>query len=1335
MSHTLFVPIHLDALCLAEPQPALRAMADYRLLPNIFQNDTHASGNLNLGEQILAPLFNQEFELSAGIHLHWALPDALTNGQQDAAGTTFHQVPNRWLILRQGGNTPEKQWIVESDYLYPIDPGDDRPPPDAVTILIEPPDLATVDPADPTTYQYQRYRYMGRCWELSHWQSDRDNEYAPALTALGTQTTIPILDEVKATFAAFYPNCHSVFGFTDPDYATTAPPRGLQYDAIGWYSDAQQDCLTQFLANHGDQPAEDLLEALQTELGWTIDSELQPFPQRTLYHARITFSNSSGSATQRVNRLPEPKIAVAHSAPEALATYLSHSFYPDGDTRGQTIRNAIAEQLEALQISERLESRTLDLDARFREGRHERGFSAQNSGYLWSIIPEVSGATLFSPGAGRTQASQQESATLPLELARQLNALNVIQEEYNQAWLDIASMRRQLYSQWYYFIKHRTEDGGNFYLTINQTSLIPLRQKIAQTGELEFTGGSTGTVRTKSLGFGILSRLNDRFQRTQYFSRYYIDALQRAARGDLSTWAAIQTEFANCGLRLSDRPTVTTMTQDEAWQIVDRGQTYDVKVEGGILNLYIPPTESQIAWRLEQAIQDLLRAIAAHNNNSDRKYTLSQFPSQTYWLANDPVILFAGEAAKPPARFGRDGRLREDGLLECKPVDLDLAAILGNLAGNIRTLKGLIEQLKPPVGQEAINFITWTEQPWNPFAFHWSVLAYPSRAMANGQVLDYDDRQILDHYSLDPNATDLTLKQGAQSSFVPTANTYSGFSILTPSASLDLIDRLAKYLTDTILPEYYQDRSIPAAQQTPTYLSANVAAIRQWYEREYPRSTPEQQARDPIFVALWTYGEMQTLDCEAQAISGFNETLCLSQPTLTLEVDSPLETDPAVPIFHEQVRWTLGRSLQYRVLYGDFFNPIRSGGLSINGLWLVDSFGQHKEVISLASARNPEVVTPPPMTPPRNSLYQVLLPPRLTQPARLNFHWLAAEAQQEAEVTTEPTCTPVCGWLVPNTLDGTLGIHDAAGKALGAIDRGGRWRLPPGVSGAVAGGPQLPNVHLEKLVRYLLAQGVTFQQQFLSTLIDSLDNIDPETVADHPSLALLVGRPMAVVRATFSLEVQGLPAADPTVRLAVNQRPETRGFTGVKFPIHLGEDRQLNDGLVGYWREVPDEQADDYDDDYDDYTYEDNIFYAPQSNLVQHNLIQTDAEGITYFEQTVDAPPQRVTMLFDPRGTIHAACGILPIQELRLPPANYDEALKAIEVNFLSTPILSNQGEIAMPLSEIPGYVWSWVSLRGNSWSETETIAPINYKASFAKPQHIYEGWLQLSRAETTEDS
>ncbi|NEO80609.1 hypothetical protein [Moorena sp. SIO4G3] len=758
MTKTLLVPIHVDALCLDSEEPALKTMADYSKLPYKYQNDTHGSGQDNLSEQILAPLFNQNFELKAGIHLHWSLPDALTNGQHDETGTTFPRVPNRWLILRQGGNKGEKQWMIESDYLYPErEPGDRSSPPDAINILIEPPDLATVDPEDPSTFQYQRYRYMGRTWELGAWESDGETkEYASELTAIGNKATIPIFDEVKATFAAFYPNCYSVFGLVDSDYTTDTPPSGLQYDVIGYYSDEQQDFLKLFLAepeNEGKTNAE-LLELLQAEFNWTLDLEQldQGFPERTLYHSRVTFSGNGNSATDGVNSLSDPTIAVADSAPEALAAYLAHSFNSDNNDTGKNIRKEVEDKIDALQLLEKLQSRKLDVSPKFVEGQHELGFSTQNDGYLWTLIPEVSkekDRKLISKKPGQQR--------IPTQLAQALNELNRLQEQYHQAWLDIESMRRQLYSQWYYFMKNSTEDDGNLYYTINETSLIPLRTAIAQVGELEFTqnGDESATVTAKALPFGILSQLLDAYD-GNYFS-YYVSAIQGAAQGNFSDWEGIQTEFANCGVTLSDRPTVTTITEGEAWQIEDNGQLYDVKVEGGIFNIYIPPTDTQIAVQVTNAIHNLSELIAANNNQTlTTKYNLRPFVSQNYWRANEPAILLTGDAAKAPIRFGQDGRLNENDYLECQALDFDVNTIIQNWA----QLQEQIDTLQPQGDEESINFITWNEQPWNPFAFHWSVLFYPCRDGVSGEVQDYHPNQILDNYSLEPTPTVKTLNLG-----------------------------------------------------------------------------------------------------------------------------------------------------------------------------------------------------------------------------------------------------------------------------------------------------------------------------------------------------------------------------------------------------------------------------------------------------------------------------------------------------------------------------------------------------------------------------------------------
>ena len=74
----------------------------------------------NVGAAVSNPLWGGVAEqLDAGVHLHWALPDGLSQGVQQPDGTlAFAAVPNRWLVTRiltTAGTTTAKQWVVESD--------------------------------------------------------------------------------------------------------------------------------------------------------------------------------------------------------------------------------------------------------------------------------------------------------------------------------------------------------------------------------------------------------------------------------------------------------------------------------------------------------------------------------------------------------------------------------------------------------------------------------------------------------------------------------------------------------------------------------------------------------------------------------------------------------------------------------------------------------------------------------------------------------------------------------------------------------------------------------------------------------------------------------------------------------------------------------------------------------------------------------------------------------------------------------------------------------------------------------------------------------------------
>jgi hypothetical protein len=75
-------------------------------------------------------------------------------------------------------------------------------------------------------------------------------------------------------------------------------------------------------------------------------------------------------------------------------------------------------------------------------------------------------------------------------------------------------------------------------------------------------------------------------------------------------------------------------------------------------------------------------------------------------------------------------------------------------------------------------------------------------------------------------------------------------------------------------------------------------------------------------------------------------------------------------------------------------------------------------------------------------------------------------------------------------------------------------------------------------------------------------------------------------------------------------------------------------------------------------------------------------------------------MLLDPRGSVHATSGILPVKSISLPPNKYAAALQAIEITFLSTPVLTDNDKMRLPLPNEGGYVWSWLQKEKQEWHE-----------------------------------
>ncbi|WP_437746870.1 hypothetical protein WMF39_18730 [Sorangium sp. So ce1504] len=1304
----LWVPLRLQAMCLDAEQDVVRAMADYRKLPFIAGGQTYNGGTPNLSEKILSPPFTKGLPLPPGIHLHWFLPSALTQGEQEQHVTRFPEVPSRFLILRSGGGQPERQWVVESDYLHPEGHGDD------IGGEAEAPVNVMVVP-DPAPARQYRFRFLGRALTLDAWRKAQEaggHESLAALTAVGSETEVPALDPVRASFASFYPNCRTVFGFHDPDFPTRTPPQGLRYDVIGWYSDPARDCLAPLLAEANSPAA--LKALLEEKMQWALDAG-GALPQATLFHARLAFAPGARAARDRVRELPRPTLAVGQTETEALAALLAYRRAPDDNDAALAERRLVEDQLEALQLTERIEGHQLDLDARLFEARHERGFAARSAGIRWSIQPLSNTATdLFSSlkrRAGRTSASP------PPAWAELLEALNLAEEAHQRGLEEIEALRQRMYARWHIAANQEEVIEEPFF----QAHVVPVRHQLTRTGRLHLEQEPSLVFRARAepISFEIVSR-----QCGQYDT--YVEVLgwgepfNLEDEDDQSNWTWV-IEFRNCcELTLSESHEVKVVTPDERWEIHNEGITYTVRALAEGLSLEIPASDDSLAGKLASALMALQDAISAYNATpagAAAPYVLRRMPATPYWEAANPVLLLTGEAARNDLAQDRAGSAADGDLLACSFLDaaLDLQALP---EATVTALASHLAGLGPEVGS------TWKEPPWSPFTMHWYFKFAPSGREGNG---DYDPGQLLEHYTLETQAVDQALRPGHESSFAADDNIYSGISLLTPSASREVEERISLYLQHELLPAYFAAHGVPAEEQNQGYLAAHFAEIQAWY---LSQSTPEPGTEDPVFTALWAYGELQKTPCLAQALGNFNDVLLLREPVMQLKISDPLapieDPDDWDAFYADTVRNAMGGGFQRRPLTLDRFNALRSGAMSITGLWLVDTFGQVKEVVDIETPGDIDVITTVDQTPPAGVYHQVLLSPRLSQPARLRFEWLPADSAVAQRTNDHPETNPVCGFLLVNNLDGALAVYDKAGRALGSIDRTNTWRTAPGSGGRVRMGargmPQLYNVHLQRVVEHVLQQDAEFLKRFLSTQRTALETIDPEAYAENPSRALLMARPVAVVRAALTLELKGPPALDPTT--LVDDEDTSRGIEALKIPVRLGEFSQLDDGLVGYFREEPAGQR--------SYTYGDGVFYSPQERDVGHALIRTygNNDGSMYMLRTAADPAQHVTMLLDPRGQVHATTGVLPSEQLRLSPEHYSKALAAMEVSFLTAPILTDRGALRLPVPEEAGHTWSWTTQEPTGdWAETSALAPVNPRAAFSAPQEVREGWLMLRRS------
>ena len=202
-----------------------------------------------------------------------------------------------------------------------------------------------------------------------------------------------------------------------------------------------------------------MVAAIEKEFGWTISlksatysstlsysgSTLQ-IPQYSLYGSQINIIANG-------DQLPETlsvDVSLANTGTEALSSYLAEKI---ATSSGETDTSATIEnQLEALQQANNIQNQYADIDHIVDDLRHKNGFTALPGGTLWQLVNSAD--------------DTQNANNISQSLGEQLDAVNLLQQQYDQQLDTIESLRIQLYANWQLYLQaiantNKTGLGGN----------------------------------------------------------------------------------------------------------------------------------------------------------------------------------------------------------------------------------------------------------------------------------------------------------------------------------------------------------------------------------------------------------------------------------------------------------------------------------------------------------------------------------------------------------------------------------------------------------------------------------------------------------------------------------------------------------------------------------------------------------------------------------------------------------------------------------------------------------------------------------------------------------
>jgi hypothetical protein len=414
----LVVPVDMLAFCVSESDAVggtpyfAGATVDYAAL-----NQTNPDAYVGAAAARTFD-FNPLHALEEGVHLHWALPDALTQGRTDEATPLhFPAAPNRWLITRfviAGTTVTQTSFVVESDALSADNPGH----------------WAPVLPVQGSGGQ-PVFNYVGLHTPLA------DYAGSPGGTAFAEAAGSPLSAVTNGTaqFAAFYPEGRASFGFLDT-LSDLSGDAELLYVVTGWYAEAENDpasILT--LAIQKAVAAQQTPPTFASLYGWGGGDGGAAEPGYTLYSGMAQGISWQPEGSYVVPPENTPTItadaAIATTPAEALAAYFRNILHPSLPTFEQI--------LTAFQMGlwNDMAQPTPDMLANLADKLHSSQFKRADSILIWSIFQTDPNGT------------RHEAIGLPLMIADALNDANSARQQLLAVTEHVATFQWQAFADWY----------------------------------------------------------------------------------------------------------------------------------------------------------------------------------------------------------------------------------------------------------------------------------------------------------------------------------------------------------------------------------------------------------------------------------------------------------------------------------------------------------------------------------------------------------------------------------------------------------------------------------------------------------------------------------------------------------------------------------------------------------------------------------------------------------------------------------------------------------------------------------------------------------------------